>query len=263
MEETKAKKRSLEELGIKNQLIAFGMLGLFLGIWWIAAAIIDNPIYLPKPDAVFRLVFTNAAIWKNLFASFQRILKGVLLAVLIGTPIALVCNQVRGVKSFVDSTMRGFSYAPLPAFTTLFMLLFGIGETPKIGIILFACLTSFIPFCIRELDSVPANILNNARSQGFKGVPLLFHIVVRYSLPEVLRGIVMLLCEAWTYVLIAEAIACKLGIGHLIYVSGLRLKVSMVYACVVCIIFINWGTHFVLIWLLKKAFPARYANERG
>lgn len=256
-------KKSRPDLGLKNKLVAFGMLLLFVGIWWVAAAAIDNPVYLPRPDAVLTLVFTNAAIWENLFASFQRILKGVFLAVLIGIPVALVCNQIRGVKSFIESTMRGFSYAPLPAFTTLFMLLFGIGETPKIGIILFACLTSFIPFCIRELDAVPASILNNARTQGLKGVPLLFKVIFRYSLPEILRGIIMLLCEAWTYVLIAEAIACKLGIGHLIYVSGLRLKVSLVYACVVCIIFLNWGTHCLLVWLLKLAFPSRYANERG
>ena len=119
-------------------LISVASLGL---AWQLAATSVVDPFFLPPLSAVLAgaaELVADGTLPTYLAVSMGRILVGWLVGCLVAVPIGLLVGSSPLVKSVVDPYIHFFRFIPAIALVTLFIVWFGIGETSKVALIVYA-----------------------------------------------------------------------------------------------------------------------------
>ena len=109
----------------KKQAILEGILSvlIFVGIWKLASAtgifgrvsVRSSQLLLPPPEKVLASVinmFATGYLEKHIWVSLVRVVKGFVLAVVIGVPVGILMGCSRHAKNFLNLIFRLFS--PIP-----------------------------------------------------------------------------------------------------------------------------------------------------
>lgn len=111
-----------------------------LGIWQLLALaygpeILPGPIYTAKGG--YELL-TDGTLLQYIGISSYRVLLGWTLGSLIAIPVGLIIGKVGPIRTFAEPFLNFIRFIPPIAFITLFLVWFGIGETSKVMLILYA-----------------------------------------------------------------------------------------------------------------------------
>src|SRR3954451_9050373 len=77
----------------------------------------------------------SGGLLQHLLVSLPRVSAGLAIGVSIGAALAIVAGLSKGGEDLVDATMQMLRTLPFLALVPLFILWFGIGETPKIALV--------------------------------------------------------------------------------------------------------------------------------
>jgi sulfonate transport system permease protein len=142
------------------------------------------------------------------------------LGFVIGASAALVLAVLAGLSRFaetvVDPPLQMLRALPLFGLIPLFILWFGIGETPKVAIV---ALGVFFPLYLNTFSGVRGvdpKLAEVARVVRLSRVQLIRHIVLPGALPQILVGLRQSLGIAWLVLIVAEQINADSGLGHMI-----------------------------------------------
>lgn len=112
---------------------------LLLAVWQAASslgAISDHTMVSPLQVArTFWALIADGELADNLLVSLRRVAIGLGIGVGIGTLCALVSGLSRTGEAAVDAPLQIMRAIPFLALVPLFILWFGIGETPKIALV--------------------------------------------------------------------------------------------------------------------------------
>jgi len=100
---------------------------------------------------------------------------------------------------------------PLPplAFIPLLILWFGIGQAPKIVLIIIGVGPIMVVSTLAALDSVPKELEQCSRTLGASRAYTLWHVQVRAALPAIMTGMRIAMAASWTSIVAAEMIAAN------------------------------------------------------
>ncbi|GAA4101333.1 ABC transporter permease [Actinomadura miaoliensis] len=148
--------------------------------------------------------------------SVRRAAAGFLLGAAAGVGLAVVAGLSRLGEHAVDPLMQMLRALPLFGLIPLFILWFGIGETPKVALVALGVafplyLNTFSG--IRGVDGKLAEVADVLRL-GRWG--LVRHIVLPGALPQALVGLRQSLGVAWLALIVAEQINASSGLGFMI-----------------------------------------------
>ena len=104
----------------------------------------------------------------------------------------------------------------------------------------------------RKLD---ATILEAARTLGTRGLRMLTRVVLPGILPDLYRDLRILLGWAWTYLIVAELIGTSSGITLFITQQARYQHFENVYAAIIIIGIVGFGSDLLLGMLGRKLFP--------
>jgi NitT/TauT family transport system permease protein len=224
-----------------------------------------NPIYLPAPHEVaqaFYNGFVNPPQQKDmpsmpasLWHSIQIIFWGFLISSLIGVPLGILAGTYAGMGRLSEPFIEFFRYLPAPAFGALAVAILGIYDGPKIAIIVIGTLFQQVLIIANTTRKLEATIVEAARTLGTRGLKLLTKVVVPGILPDLYRDQRILLGWAWTYLIVAELIGTSSGITWFITQQARYQHFNNVYAAIMTIGIIGFGTDLVLARLGRRLFP--------
>jgi sulfonate transport system permease protein len=148
--------------------------------------------------------------------SLQRVLLGFAAGALVGVVLALIAGLSRAGENAVDPLMQMLRALPFFGLIPLFILWFGIGETPKV--ILVGLAVSFPLYLntfagIRGVDGKLAEVAHTLR---LSRAALIRHIVLPGALPQTLVGLRQSLGVAWLALIVAEQVNANAGLGYMI-----------------------------------------------
>jgi len=231
-----------------------------------------NPIYLPAPHQVLRALVTSFAavpeqkdaprLHQSLWHSIQIILWGFLLSSAIGVPLGIVCGTYRNVGRLSEPFIEFFRYLPAPAFGALAVAVLGIYDGPKIAIIVIGTLFQQVLIIANTTRKLEITLLEAARTLGTRGVRLITRVVLPGILPDLYRDQRILLGWAWTYLIVAELIGTSSGITFFITQQARYQHFDNVYAAMLIIGVIGFGSDVLLARLGKRLFPWDRTQER-
>jgi NitT/TauT family transport system permease protein len=155
-----------------------------------------------------------------------------------------------------------FRYLPAPAFGALAVAVLGIYDGPKIAIIVIGTLFQQVLIIANTTRKLEATIVEAARTLGTRGARLITRVVVPGILPDLYRDQRILLGWAWTYLIVAELIGTSSGITFYITQQARYQNFDTVYAAIMIIGIIGFGTDLILARLGRRLFPWDRAQDR-
>ncbi|MHB8619343.1 MAG: ABC transporter permease [Chloroflexota bacterium] len=231
-------------------------------IWALASALIDSKVLLPSPIAVgtsaviiARTSFQGASLWQDVWVSTLRVLTGYLVGVGVGLAIGFVIAMSRVMKAMIDPLIELVRPVPPLAWIPLLVVWFGIGEFPKILLLVMAATPIMAIATAGAIGGVRRDLEMSARSLGASSSQVMLHVVLPASLPGILTGARIATAACWSSLVAVEMIASQSGLGWLIWQASSYLQTAVVFVGILLIAAIALSLDRLLRLLEARLVP--------
>ena len=179
--------------------------------------------------------FSENPLHQHILWSLYRVFMSFFLAVVTAIPIGIAMGMNRFARGVFDPPIEFYRPIPPLAYLPLTIIWFGIGDFAKIILIYLAC---FAPLAISAragVRSCSIEQIHAAYSMGGSRNQIIWHVVLKAALPEILTGMRIAIAFGWTTLVAAEMVAAKAGIGVMVLNAARFLATDIVFLGIVVI----------------------------
>ena len=194
---------------------------LVLVLLWQAASTAGllSPRTLAAPSTIlltaWDLLASGQLLW-HILVSLARVLAGLGIGLVAGVLLALAAGLSRLGEDVVDAPVQMLRTLPFLALVPLFILWFGIGETPKVALVALGTTFPIYLNLFAGIRGVEPRLAEMGRVFGLDRWGLVWHVILPGALPSALVGLRYSLGVAWLSLVVAEQVNATAGIGYLI-----------------------------------------------
>jgi NitT/TauT family transport system permease protein len=214
-------------------------IALPLLLWWLVTQFGSiDPKFLPTPSQVWTAAVRMAAsgeLWQDTIASLWRVGAGYALSMLFAIPIGLLMGSFASIRALLEPLFGLVRYMPAPAFIPLLIIYQGIGEEPKITLILIGTFFFNALMVMDTVKFVPKELIEATYMLGGNRLQTLLQAIFPYTIPGILDACRINLAAAWQLVIVAELIAATEGLGRRISVAGRFLRTDEIFVGLIVI----------------------------
>ena len=239
---------------------------ILLGAWFaitFGETPLVQPDFLPSPvgtlKGLLELYFDYgllAAIW----ASTLRILIAFGLSAAVALPLGILMGAFTPIQAAFDPVFAPLRYMPITAFIPLLILWFGIFESQKIAFLFLGTFVFLLPVVVTAIKAVPEELVQTALTLGATRWQILRTVLIPHALPEIFDAFRVMNAIAWTYVILAEVINARVGLGYMLELARTHHKPAWMFAGLLVIAVIGLGTDWVIRNLSRLLFRWREAT---
>lgn len=238
---------------------------VLLVIWQLVTmAGVFPPFALPSPAAVWKSLvdilhqgYGGQTLGYDIYISCVRILIGFIGAILIGVPIGLMMSLNKFTFDLLDPLLQFVRPVPPLAYIPLLVVWFGIGELPKIILILVGTIPVIIIGTMSGVKSTPPLRISVARTLGASNAQIFRKVMLPSAMPEIFTAMRVGIGVAWTCLVAAELIAASSGLGWLVQFAGQALQVSIVIVGIVIIGILGYVMELIIRKIENVVVPWR------
>ncbi len=186
---------------------------------------------LPAPTRLVgtvRTLVADGALASAVEVSARRVLIGFALGAVAALALSVAAGLSRVGENALDPPLQMLRTLPHFGLIPLFILWFGIGESPKIYLIALGVLFPLYLNTFAGIRGTDLKLVQAGRTLGLSRRGLLLHIVLPSALPQALVGLRQSLGVAWLTLIVAEQINAESGIGYLINEAREFLRIDVV-----------------------------------
>ena len=238
-------------------IVFFGWMAGSHFSWW-------NAYIIPPPTevgAAFVNAVNDGTLAKHLIVSIYRVFAGFGFALLLAFPLAVLLGMNKEWNPYVHTILECLRHIPPLATIPILILWFGIGELPKLLIVIMA---TFFPIFFNTLHGVGScdiKWVEVGKSFGMNRREIFRYVVLPASLPSILVGMRLGLGYSWRALVGAELIAASSGIGYMILDAEQLSRPDLVIIGILTIgimgTLIDWG----FFMLANKLVPWKEGEE--
>jgi NitT/TauT family transport system permease protein len=242
--------------------LAFVSWGFLILLWIVLTNWeILPPFSLPKPMGVIRAfarLWTEYDLLGNVFQSWWRIAQAFFWCAVVAIPLGILMASFRWLFELVNPVAAPMRAMPLTAFLPAFIALFGMDETMKVAFLWFGMFFYLLAVVVEEANRVDNALLETAYTLGAKKRHALW-LIFRACFPSIFASFRILYDIGWTYVILAEMVNARKGVGYMVEAARKVLDFERVYAGIIAIGIAAFLFRFLLTFLERKLFPWRKA----
>lgn len=214
---------------------------LLLAAAWEAVAIasIFPEKLFPSLVTVFATLahlLLDGILWAHTAGTLARLMLGFLLAAVFGVVLGILMGRFRVIEELFLPAVS-FAY-PIPglAYAPLFMLWFGLGDTPAVLLVAVASCFVIIINAWKGVKAVRPLWLRAAEVMGASEGHMFWKVIMPATLPYILTGLRLGLAQAWRILVIVEMLmAVEHGLGWMIFGAREFLNTDVMLAGVLVI----------------------------
>lgn len=230
-------------------LLGFSLPVVIFAAWWAATNYGDIPKQiLPTPKAVWDIYTSptdGGKLFSQLLVSLQRVVKGFLLASVLGIIFGSMTGVSKVAKAILMPTLTAIRQIPMIAWIPLLILWCGIGEASKLAIIVLAAFFCVFVNTHAGISETPESYLEVSRLYKLSRVQSFVSVYLPFALPQILTGFQLALGVSWMAVVASELISATSGIGYHMSDARSFMRSDVVIACMLVIgvvgIVMNYG----------------------
>lgn len=240
--------------------LAFVSWAVIVGLWIVLTQWeILPPFSLPKPMGVihaFGKLWTDYDLLGNVFKSWWRIAQAFFWCAVVAIPLGILMASFRWIFELINPVAAPMRAMPLTAFLPAFIALFGMDETMKVAFLWFGMFFYLLAVVVEEVNRVDNALLETAYTLGAKQHHALW-LMFRASFPAIFSSFRILYDIGWTYVILAEMVNARKGVGYMVEAARKVLDFERVYAGIIAIGIAAFLFRFLLTFLEGRLFPWR------
>lgn len=193
---------------------------VLLVIWQLAASsgVFDERTLAPPSkiaDTSWELI-QNGALPEAITVSLRRAATGFLLGAAVAVLMGAFVGLSRIGDALIDPMMQMVRTLPLFGLVPLFILWFGIGESPKLLLVALGVVIPLYLNLVAALRSIDPELYEVADTLRLSAWERWRHLIIPGALPGTLVGLRQSLGIAWLALIVAEQINASAGLGFMI-----------------------------------------------
>ena len=205
---------------------------LVVVLFWYILHFIVGPSAIPSPYETilnFIEIFPNVLIL-HLLVSLGRILVAILISLVFGSIIGLWI----GISKKADELITPIVYIlyPIPkiAFLPILMILFGLGNTPKIMLIVIIIIFQIIVAARDGVKEIPKELFYSVMSLGLSKIQIYRHLILPSALPKIITALRISVGVSISVLFFGENFATTYGIGYFIMNSWMMVNYTEMFS---------------------------------
>jgi NitT/TauT family transport system permease protein len=212
-------------------------------------------------EAMSGLLFTpdqlsgQIIFWADTFASLQRLGLGLAISTASALLVGLVLGVLPPVRATFGPLVTGIAVIPPIALLPILFIVFGLGETAKVALIVIG----IAPFMIRDIAAhvaaLPREQIIKAQTLGASSWQLMLRVALPQAMPRLIQAVRLSLGPAWVFLISAEAIASDIGLGYRIFLVRRYLSMDIIIPYVAWIALLAVAMDMALVWASRRAYP--------
>ena len=237
---------------------------IILFLWYLACQMqLWTPYILPSPDRVFNtslVMLGNGELLEAIAISLQRIALGFFLAFIISFSLALVGCMLPRLRPYYSYLIDFVRHVPPLSLIPLLILWAGIGEAPKIIVIVLATFAPILLNIDAGLSGCDKKLLEVGQVLHFTPAQQFWKIRLPSALPNILVGLRIGLGYSLRAIIGAELVAASSGLGYLILDAQTMSRTDKAMVGIIFIGILGLTLDTLLKQLIKKLLP--YQEEK-
>jgi NitT/TauT family transport system permease protein len=241
-------------LGIKIARIAI-VVAMF-ALWeTLSRTGIVDPRLLPSASdtlATLAQLLQRSSVRGDLAVTASEVMAAFAVAVPLGCLVGFLIAENRYFADVVKPLLFFAFSIPKSIFLPMFILVFGVGFSEKVGFGFFSTIFIVIMSTTTAVESVKVEYLTVARSYGATAAQTAFRVYLPSMLPVLLEALRISMIFNLTGVILAEMYASRDGIGHQIATWGENFQMRQLLAGVVMIAVVAIAFNELIRWVETK-----------
>jgi sulfonate transport system permease protein len=159
---------------------------------------------------------TDGTLPDAIAVSLQRVVEGFAIGAVAAIVLALAAGLSRLGENAIDPPMQMLRALPFYGLIPLFILWFGIGETPKVALVALGVAFPLYLNTYAGIRGVDGRLIEAGRTLRLSRTALVRHVILPGALPQTLVGLRQSLGVAWLALIVAEQVNADAGLGYMI-----------------------------------------------
>ncbi|WP_214102626.1 ABC transporter permease [Acrocarpospora catenulata] len=251
---------------LSDNLLRWGTPILVLVLWQLfAMAKILDPQFWPSPGAVAQSLVENVSsgyLIDQLQVSMLRFFAGWGAGALFGLVLGAVLGTFRPARMAIEPLVSAVFTVPKLALFPLMLLLFGLGEMPKIILI---ALTVFVVVTISTataIVAIPEGMKEPLRSAHATRWQTFRHLTFPMVLPEIFVSLRITTGMGVLVLVAVEMVQGASGLGYVIWSSWQVYDVERMYVGIITMSLAGVALQYLVMWVGRLVMPWRTAGKR-
>ncbi|MCG2621313.1 ABC transporter permease [Arthrobacter sp. I2-34] len=244
---------------IIDNLLRIGAPILLIVAWQlvVSTGLLDRRFW-PAPTDVLLSFQENVAtgrLAEALVSSMTRILLGYLIGSVAGILGGIALGVFRPLRIALEPIISAVYTVPKLAILPLLLLLFGLGDVPKIILIALGVFFVTIISTIAAVTSIPEGYLEPARSFGANRVQTFRHIIVPAIMPDIFVALRLAAGQAVLLMIGIEFVQGDEGLGYMIWNSWQLFLADRMYVGIVSVALVGVVFQTTVKWIGQRLTP--------
>ena len=207
------------------------------------------------------LITTNSPTYGTLPHAMLISLERVAIGFVIGGGLAMILATVAGLSRFgenaIDPIMQALRTLPLFGLIPVFIVWFGIGESPKITLVALAAAVPLYLNTFSGIRGVDSKLAELGRVLGLNRGEMIRNIILPGALPTILIGLRQSLGTAWLALVVAEQINANAGLGYIINQGEQFLQQNVIFVALIVYLILGLLTDYIVRLIERRALSWR------
>ena len=232
-------------------------------IWEIAGRT-GNAHLLPplsKVVTVWVELLVSGQLLQAIAISFQALVIGFFVSVLVGVPLGLMMGRYRRLESFLEIYMTALLAVPMISFIPFLVIAFGLGLHSRVWIVFLFAFVIIVINTTAGVRNVDPTLTEMARSFGARESELFLKVILPAAMPMIMAGIRLGMGRAVLGMVTGEMILAAVGFGALLMTFSASFNSSALFATILTIVLLAVALLALIQYFDRRLMPWRAASN--
>ena len=227
---------------------------VLVAMWEAGARIFHVPAWiLPAPS----VIALTAIEWApelafNSLVTLRETVVGFFVALAFSVPLAVVIAFTSLTRRILYPILLGLQSVPKVALAPLVILWFGIGNWPKVIIVILVCFFPILVNLVAGFEATPKAMLDLMLSLRASRWAIFRRLRVPIATPYLFTGCKIAITFAVIGAVISEFVAAQEGLGYLILISTAQSQTPLAFAAIIMLTIISVVLFYCVEFLERR-----------
>jgi NitT/TauT family transport system permease protein/sulfonate transport system permease protein len=239
---------------------------VLIGLWQFCASrgLIDTRFF-PAPSQILSTaerMIADGTLWGDVWTTLRALLIGFAGGVLVGVATGVLLAVSWIIRAGFEPLFTSLYTVPKLAILPLLLLIFGLGETPKMILVGIGAFFIMWISTLEAVTDIPEGYIEAAESFGVKGWAKFTNVILPAALPRIFTGLRLAIGNSVLIVVGIEFVNGDAGIGYRIWHSWSLFIADQMYVGIVAVALMGFVLALIIRIVARVVIPWSPSNKK-